>query len=250
MSEGKIQQIGSPIEIYNEPANSFVADFIGESNILNGIMIEDERVEFAGHQFECVDKGFTMNEPVDVVVRPEDIYIFELSDAAQFTGKVTSSIFKGVHYEMMVTTPEGFEFLIQDYHCFEVGKTVGMLVKPFDIQVMKKERNCNTFEGTIVDKTHVRFLGANFECSNTQNLANGTAVKVKVEFGNVSLQDNQEDGMLSGVVSFILYKGNHYHLTISTDNNEQIFADTHDVWDDGDQIGISISAKSIQIENL
>ena len=249
MSEGKIQQIGSPIEIYNEPANSFVADFIGESNILNAIMIEDELVEFAGHRFECVDKGFAPNEPVDVVVRPEDIYIFELSDAAQFTGQVTSSIFKGVHYEMMVTTPEGYEFLIQDYHCFEVGKTVGMLVKPFDIQVMKKERHCNTFEGTIVDKTHVRFLGATFECANT-TLANGTEVNVKVEFRNVILQDNQEDGMLSGVVSFILYKGNHYHLTISTSSNEQIFLDTQDVWDDGDQVGISISPNSIQIEPI
>ena len=124
MSEGKIQQIGSPVEIYNEPANSFVADFIGESNILNGVMIEDGLVEFAGHRFECVDKGFTPDEPVDVVVRPEDIYIFELSDVAQLTGFVTSSIFKGVHYEMMVTTPEGYEFLIQDYHCFEVGKSV------------------------------------------------------------------------------------------------------------------------------
>ena len=249
MSEGKIQQIGSPIEIYNEPANSFVADFIGESNILNGTMIEDELVEFAGHRFECVDKGFAPNEPVDVVVRPEDIYIFELSDAAQFTGQVTSSIFKGVHYEMMVTTPEGYEFLIQDYHCFEVGKTVGMLVKPFDIQVMKKERHCNTFEGTIVDKTNVRFLGTTFECANT-TLANGTEVNVKVEFRNVILQDNQEDGMLSGVVSFILYKGNHYHLTISTSSNEQIFLDTQDVWDDGDQVGISISPNSIQIEPI
>jgi spermidine/putrescine transport system ATP-binding protein len=248
MSEGKIQQIGSPIEIYNEPANSFVADFIGESNILNGIMIEDELVEFAGHQFECVDKGFAPNEPVDVVVRPEDIYIFELSDAAQFTGKVTSSIFKGVHYEMMVMTPEGYEFLLQDYHCFEVGKTVGMLVKPLDIQVMKKERHCNTFEGTVIDKTHVRFLGTNFECGGIADLSGGMTVKVKVEFGNVSLQDNQEDGMLSGVVSFILYKGNHYHLTISTANNESIFVDTNDVWDDGDRVGISISAKSIQIE--
>ena len=250
MSEGKIQQVGTPIEIYNEPANAFVADFIGESNILNGVMLEDELVEFAGHQFECVDKGFAPNEPVDVVVRPEDIYIFELSDAAQFTGQVTSSIFKGVHYEMMVTTPEGYEFLIQDYHCFEVGKTVGMLVKPLDIQVMKKERVCNTFEGTVVDKTHVRFLGTTFECADTKGLANGTEVRVNVEFGNINLQDNQEDGMLSGVVSFILYKGNHYHLTISTANNESIFADTHDVWDDGDRVGINISAKSIKVEAI
>ena len=111
-------------------------------------MIRDNLVEFAGHQFECVDKGFEPNEPVDVVVRPEDIYIFEMSDAAQLRGQVTSSIFKGVHYEMMVITPEGFEIMIQDYHGFDAGRTVGMRIKPFDIQVMKKERHCNTFEGS------------------------------------------------------------------------------------------------------
>lgn len=249
MSEGKIQQIGTPIEIYNEPINSFVADFIGESNIMNGMMIEDGLVEFAGHQFECVDKGFAPNEPVDVVVRPEDIFIFDVSDAAQFTGLVTSSIFKGVHYEMMVTTAEGYEFLIQDYHCFEQGKTVGLRVKPFDIQVMKKERLCNTFDATIVDKTHIRFLGTSFECADTKGLASGTEVKVKVEFGNISLQDNEEDGMLGGVVSFILYKGNHYHLTISTSSNENIFVNTNDIWDDGDRVGINIRPENIEIVN-
>jgi len=248
--DGVIQQIGTPIEIYNEPANAFVADFIGESNILNGIMIEDELVEFAGHQFECVDKGFAPNEPVEVVIRPEDIYIFELSEAAQLSGKVTSCIFKGVHYEMMVSTPEGYEFLIQDYRNFEPGHTVGLRVKPFDIQVMKKERHCNTFEGTVVDPTHVRFLGTTFECADTKNLTDGTSVKVKVAFGDINLQDNQEDGMMSGVVSFILYKGNHYHLTILTGNNEHIFADTNDVWDDADSVGISISPKKIQIEPI
>jgi len=115
---------------------------------------------------------------------------------------------------------------------------------------MKKERHCNTFEGTIIDKTHVRFLETTFECANMPDLANGTEVKVKVEFGNVNLQDNQEDGMLSGVVSFILYKGNHYHLTISIGNNEHIFVDTSDVWDDADCVGISISPESIQIETI
>jgi spermidine/putrescine transport system ATP-binding protein len=141
MSEGKIQHIGTPTEVYNEPINAFVADFIGESNILNGVMIEDSLVEFAGHKFQCVDKGFAQNEPVDVVIRPEDIYIFEMSEAAQFSGQVTSSIFKGVHYEMMVTTPEGFEFMIQDYHFFEVGKTVGLKVKPSDIHLQYFRRN-------------------------------------------------------------------------------------------------------------
>jgi spermidine/putrescine transport system ATP-binding protein len=247
MREGVIQQIGTPAQIYNEPINSFVADFIGESNILNGTMIEDCLVEFAGHRFECVDKGFGANEPVDVVIRPEDIYVFEKLDAAQFSGQVTSSIFKGVHYEMMVTTPEGFEILVQDYNCFEAGETVGMRVKPSDIQVMKKERLCNTFVGTIVDESHVRFLGNTFECSDTRGLENGTEVKVKVDFRNIVLYDNEEEGMLRGVVSFILYKGNHYHLTVLTEENEDIFLDTHDIWDDGDRVGVSILPESIQI---
>ena len=250
MSEGKIQQIGTPTEIYNEPVNSFVADFIGESNILNGLMIKDNLVEFAGHQFECVDKDFGENVQVDVVIRPEDIYIFDLSEAAQFTGKVTSSIFKGVHYEMMVMTPEGFEFLIQDYHCFEVGKTVGLRVKPFDIQVMKKERLCNTFEGTMVDKTHVRFIGHTFKCLENNQFATGSKVNVSFSFGDVILQDNEEDGMLSGGLSFILYKGDHYHLTVCTDDDENIFVDTNDVWDDSDRVGITIPPEAIKISAL
>jgi spermidine/putrescine transport system ATP-binding protein len=249
MREGKIQQIGTPTEIYNEPANSFVADFIGESNILDGVMIKDGLVEFAGHRIECVDKGFAPNELVDVVIRPEDIYIFEMSEAAQFSGLVTSSIFQGVHYEMMVTTPEGFEIQIQDYHCFSPGKTVGLRIKPDDIHVMKKERLCNTFEGTTIDKSHVEFLGSTFKC-NHHNFSGGTEVKVKVDFGNMILHDNEEEGMLSGVVSFILYKGNHYHLTVITDENEHIFVNTSDTWDDGDRVGISINPESIHIENL
>ncbi len=250
MREGEIQQIGTPTEIYNEPANSFAADFIGESNILDGIMLKDNLVEFAGHQFECVDIGFAPNEAVEVVVRPEDIYIFEMNEKAQFSGQVTSSIFKGVHYEMMVTTPEGYEFMIQDYHSFEPGKTVGLRVKPFDIHVMKKERHCNTFEGSIVDKSHVRFLGKNFRCEDSQSFQSGARVNVKVDFQNVILQDNQEDGMLKGVVNFILYKGNHYHITVLAEGNRNIFADTNDIWDDGDLIGISIAPESIQLEIL
>lgn len=248
MSEGVIQQIGTPTEIYNEPINSFVADFIGESNILNGTMIEDCKVEFMGHEFECVDKGFGNNVPVDVVIRPEDIYIFEKLDAAQFTGQVTSCIFKGVHYEMMVTTTEGYEVMVQDYNQFDVGDTVGMLVKPFDIQVMKKERVCNTFEGTVVDKSHVKFLGCTFECTEAGQFESGDEVLVKVDFKDIALLDNQRDGDLSGFVSFILYKGNHYHLTIQTKDNDHIYVDTNDIWDDNDRVGITIIPEVIKIE--
>ena len=247
MSEGKIQQIGTPIDIYNEPINSFVADFIGESNILNGIMVKDKLVSFAGHEFECVDEGFGEQAPVDVVIRPEDIYIFEISDAAMLTGTVTSSIFKGVHYEMMVQTSEGYEFMVQDYHCFDIGQEVGLLVKPADIHVMKKERICNTFKGKLIDSTHVEFLGCTFECAEVTGIEPNSSVKVEVDFKHVVLEDNEEDGRLTGEVKFILYKGNHYHLTVFTDWDEDIFVDTNDVWDDGDRVGIVIAPENIRV---
>ena len=250
MSEGKIQQIGTPMDIYNEPINSFVADFIGESNILNGVMVKDEKVRFAAHEFDCVDKGFGENMPVDVVIRPEDIYIFDPQDAAQVNGVVTSCIFKGVHFEMWVKTDEGYELMVQDYHCFEVGRRVGLRVKPSDIHVMKKERTCNTFEGSMVDETHVEFLGKSFECLPQEGLAQGDKVSVEVDFSNVNLQDNEEDGVLSGDVNFILYKGNHYHLTVGTDSGEDIYVDTNDVWDNGDWVGISIAPEHIRINKL
>ena len=247
MNNGHIQQIGSPIDIYNEPVNSFVADFIGESNILNGTMIKDKQVSFAGHEFECVDEGFGEQMPVDVVLRPEDIYIFEPSEAAMLTGTVTSSIFKGVHYEMMVQTPNGYEFMVQDYHPFEAGSEVGLLIKPFDIHVMKKERICNTFEGKLIDATHVEFLGCTFECKEVTDIEPNTPVKVEIDFKDVILEDNEEDGRLTGEVKFILYKGNHYHLTVFTDWDEDIFVDTNDVWDDGDHVGITIAPDKIRI---
>lgn len=246
MSEGKIQQIGTPTDIYNEPVNSFVADFIGESNILNGIMVKDKVVRFAGHTFDCVDEGFGEMAPVDVVLRPEDIYIFDLSDAAMLRGIVTSCIFKGVHYEMTVLTPEGYEFVVQDYHMFPVDAEVGLRIKPFDIHVMKKERVCNTFEGKMIDSTHVEFLGCPFECKE-QAITAGESVTVEVDFDKVSLEDNEEDGTLTGEVKFILYKGNHYHLTVLSDWDEDIFVDTNDVWDDGDRVGIRIAPGDIRI---
>ncbi len=246
MSEGKIQQIGVPTDIYNEPVNAFVADFIGESNILNGVMIRDKLVRFCDTEFECVDEGFGNFVPVDVVIRPEDLYIFPVSDAVQLSGRVQSSVFKGVHYEMTVLC-NGYEFLVQDYHHFEVGTEVGLIVKPFDIHIMKKERLFNTFEGKLMDETHVEFLGSTFECRPAQGIPSSTPVTVEVDFDQVILLDNEEDGVLTGEVKFILYKGNHYHLTILSDWDEDVFVDTQDVWDDGDRVGISVPPDGIRV---
>ncbi len=137
MNQGYIQQMGTPEQIYNEPENAFVADFIGESNIVPGIMLRDELVEIFGAKFACVDKGFGVNKPVDVVIRPEDIDLVEPSQGT-LTGVCTHLIFKGVHYEMEVTTPDGFEWLVHSTDMCPVGKEVGIHVDPFDIQIMNK----------------------------------------------------------------------------------------------------------------
>ena len=136
MSEGKIQQIGTPIDIYNEPQNAFVADFIGESNIVDGVMREDYRVTFSGHTFECVDKGFAKNENVDVVVRPEDVDIVS-EEKGMLRGVVTSVTFMGVHYEIIVDI-NGFKWMIQTTDFVDVDEHIGLFIEPDAIHIMKK----------------------------------------------------------------------------------------------------------------
>ena len=136
MNKGVIQQMGSPEDIYNEPANAFVADFIGESNILSGIMIEDYKVKFSNNVFSCVDGGFNKNEDIDVVIRPEDIEITTL-DKGMLTGKVNSVTFKGVHYEIEVET-ENNKWIIHNIKSANVGSTVGLIIDPESIHIMRK----------------------------------------------------------------------------------------------------------------
>lgn len=247
MNKGKVQQIGKPVDIYNEPINPFVADFIGDSNILNGIMKEDRKVLFMYHEFECVDEGFAKDEHVDVVIRPEDIYIMQHNDSAMISGKVTTCIFKGVHYEMTVMTDNGYELTIQDYNAFEAGQEVSLIIKPSDIHVMHKPVKQNCIEGVVKDSGHVSMLGTEFECSNVGNLEPGTQVHVEFPFDSVELMDYVEDGTTSGMVSFILYKGNHYFLTVTAESGEDIYVRTQDVWDDGDMTGIRISPDKITV---
>lgn len=137
MKEGTIQQIGTPEDIYNEPKNAFVADFIGESNIIDGVMKKDFLVCFAGHDFECVDKGFGECENVDVVIRPEDIKL-QKGSGGMLQGEVLSVTFKGVHYEMLVADSSGYKWIVHSTAMEPVNTIVGMKIDPFDIQIMKK----------------------------------------------------------------------------------------------------------------
>ncbi len=143
MDSGKIQQIGTPQDIYNEPTNAFVADFIGESNILDGVMLSDYLVEFFGRKFSCLDAGFEPNEPVDVVIRPEDIDIVE-PIKGDLVGTVTSVTFKGVHYETIVDF-KGFKWMIQTTDFYDVDRTIGIKLNPEDIHIMKKSEYSGMF---------------------------------------------------------------------------------------------------------
>jgi spermidine/putrescine transport system ATP-binding protein len=149
MNQGYIQQIGTPEDIYNEPKNAFVADFIGESNILPAIMVEDRLVNILGANFACVDSGFGKNKPVDVVIRPEDIDLVAPYDGI-ITGRVTSLIFKGVHYEMDVMA-NGFEWLVHSTDLSPVGAEVGIKVDPFDIQIMNKPESVDE-EAVVINE--------------------------------------------------------------------------------------------------
>jgi spermidine/putrescine transport system ATP-binding protein len=137
MRKGKIQQIGTPLDIYNEPQNVFVAEFIGESNILPGIMHEDYLVSFSGRKFQCVDRGFAADEPVDVVVRPEDIQLVA-PEKGMISGEVLNEVFMGVHYEMQIRCGS-FDFLVQSTVKEERGTEVGMIIPPDGIHIMRKD---------------------------------------------------------------------------------------------------------------
>ncbi|MFI3167166.1 MAG: polyamine ABC transporter ATP-binding protein [Bacillota bacterium] len=268
MNEGVIQQIGKPTDIYNEPINAFVADFIGDSNILSGTMKKDYLVHFDGVDVECVDGGFEENEPVDVVIRPEDIYIVDRTMKEGYHhGEVISCIFKGVHYEMGVKTESTTEYYVQDTKARQIGEQVSIYVDSEDIHIMHKMHLTNTFSGVVSDFCEVEFAGEVFDC-NTNQLAKGATlsedkrpidasgneisfkgdkVKVEIDFADVELTDNQEEGTLAGEIKTILFKGNHYHLGVKTEYGDMFYVDTTDVWDDGDRVGIKIHPEKIRL---
>ena len=143
MNDGKIQQIGSPVDIYNEPVNAFVADFIGESNIVDGFMLADKKVRFSGHTFECLDGGFDKNEPVDVVIRPEDVDVVP-ADKGMLTGVVSSVTFKGDYYEIIVDVG-GFKWMLETSDYAAPDTTIGLFIEPEAIHVMKKSEFSGQF---------------------------------------------------------------------------------------------------------
>lgn len=248
MRYGEIQQIACPEKIYDEPANAFVADFIGESNILSGIMIEDLKVEFCDTIFTCVDTGFKPNEPIDVIIRPEDLKIKKVDDKNSIMqATVLSSVFKGDHYQVTLMANEN-EFISHDTANYNIGDIVGLYIKPFDLHIMQKTRIINEIETVITSENKVNICGEDFECITT--LPAGTKVKVSIDFDHVEITDNKEDGKLSATVYNSIYKGSYYQCIIRTDDHYNFFVDTDDDWLKGDRVGINIAKENIIVEIL
>ncbi len=246
MRLGEIQQIASPEKIYDEPANAFVADFIGESTILSGVMLEDYKVEFCDTVFECVDKGFKKNEPIDVIIRPEDLKIKKVDDKkALLKAKVLSSVFKGDHYQITLLANEN-ELVAHDTDTYDVGEIVGVYIKPFDLHIMHKTRIINEIDTIITGENLVEICGTDFEC--VTDLPIDTPVKVSIDFDDVEITDDEGDGMIGATVLSSIYKGSYYQAILSTDDHYIFFADTDDDWLKGDRVGINIAKDKIIIE--
>lgn len=250
INDGVIQQIGTPKKIYDEPANAFVADFIGESNIISGVMVKDFSVKFLDTLFECEDKGFGKNEPVDLVVRPEDIKIYPAdSEKGQLAGKVLSAVFKGTWYEMEIEA-NGYEFTVQSTAEAKTGDEVRLGIKPDGIHIMKKLRTVNEFRGEVSGENTVDFCGGTFEFNNADSLEKGAPVLVKVGFDGVELTDDEADGVIGANVTQTLYKGTYYQVQIYTDTDEDFYIDTTDEWDIGDRVGVKIDADKLGVSLL
>ncbi len=265
MADGVVQQIGTPTDIYNEPANTFVADFIGESNIFNGTVVGEKKVKFCGKTFDCVD-DFEKNEPVDVVVRPEDIIMCSPEDG-KLVGEVISVVFKGIHYEITAKVGK-YELVIQSTESRKLGEKIGMNVGAEEIHLMRPKFTTNFFDGVITKRNTVEFADGEFECDVTQLYAGShldeegylitaegeqidlTGVEVRVEVGlnDVTISDDENAGGTTGHIISIIYKGDHYRLIVRTDENEEdfIFA-TEDLWNENDFVSVIVPKEKIKL---
>lgn len=265
MSDGYIQQIGTPEDIYNEPKNAFVADFIGESNIFTGVMHADKNVRFCGKTFPCEDVGFEKDEPVDVVVRPEDVKIVDVADG-QLKGLVTSVVFKGIHYQILVQCGR-YEIEVRSTTAPNVGETVGLCVEPNGIHVMRKVFRVNRFTGVITKRNTVEFGDGEFACDVTQLYkgskldeegylitAKGekidltdTEVNVEVGLHDITMSDDLSDGGAQGHIISLIYKSEYYRYIVRTDNEEDYVLACEDLWNENDLVSLVIPPEKIKL---
>lgn len=264
MKDGQIQQIGKPEDIYNEPANAFVADFIGESNIYVGSMFGDKKVRFLGKVFDCVD-DFPLHEKVDVVVRPEDFKITKPEEGT-VKGKITDCIFKGIHYQYTIMVGKN-EVLVQSTKEMPLSIEVGLTVKPDLIHIMKRNISSNVYEGYINKNNQLCFAEANWECDVTSLIKNShideegylvdekgkkydlTDAEVTVEVGmnDIEISDNLDDGNITGEIIEMVYIGDHYQVIVRTEEEDDFVIDTEWTWNENDIVSVKIAPEKLHI---
>lgn len=263
MSDGMIQQIGTPEEIYNEPNTVFVADFIGESNIFNGKMSGKKAVMFCGAEFPCLD-DFPVGSDVDVVVRPEDIGM-AAANAGQLNAVVRSVIFKGMHYEITLESGEN-EIVMRSTKLAAIGEVLGLTIEPDGIHVIPSDTSVNRYEGVITALDKVAFADGEFGCDVTMLYPGsriehnglmdregkkinviGTSVNVKVPVASVTMSDELEAGDVTGHIISLIYKGDHYHYVVRTKSGADFHLHDKDLWNEEDHVSISVPAERIQL---
>ena len=264
MSEGRIQQVGTPVEIYNEPNNAFVADFIGESNIYNGLMTGKLKVKFCGAEFECLD-DIAEGSTVDVVVRPVDV-ILTTPDAGRITGTVASVIFKGMHYEITVLSGKN-EIVIRSTRDAVAGSDVGIMIEPDGIHVMPVEKIQNRFDCTLTRDYKLNFMegefdidiaklypgshmedGVLFNASDEEILTEGVNVILSINPEDIAMSDNEKEGIICGHIINLIYKGDHYHYVVRTDAEEDFIVDDEYLWNMNDYVSLVIPQENMSIE--
>lgn len=265
MSEGKMQQIGTPEDIYNEPINAFVADFIGESNIFNGIMTGELKARFCGGEFVCVD-DVKEGTHITAVVRPEDV-ILTAPEKGIIRGNVTSVIFKGIHYEITVESGKN-EIVAQSVNSAVPGERVGVYVEPDNIHIMIAEDNTNIFDGEINKNYELEYNGRVLDVSLTDIIkgsrmsedgtlldAGGSEIdieKVKIKISiqpqSIELTDDQEEGLVQGCISNMIYKGDHYSYVIHTDLEQDFVVDDEYLWNMEDQVGLVMPVEKMKFK--
>lgn len=256
MSEGEIQQIGTPEDIYNEPKNAFVADFIGESNIFNGIMTGKLKARFCGAEFVCLD-DVEVGTKVDVVVRPEDVIITTPEQGA-VKGVVTSVVFKGVHYEITVESGRN-EIVIQTTKSAKVGDRVGLNVEPDGIHIMISETAINKIESSV-NRNYALGVFDGKISSDLTKIVPGSAMKdgalvdahgevidreklkviVSILPEDIDMSDDEEAGIICGHIINLIYKGDHYSYVVRTDNEEDFIVDDEYLWNMEDRVSLII----------
>ena len=255
MSEGRIQQIGTPEDIYNEPKNAFVADFIGESNIFNGIMTGKLLARFCGGEFACVD-DIEEGTLITAVVRPEDV-IITAPEEGTIRGHVTSVIFKGIHYEITIESGKS-EMLVQSVKSQKVGDYVGMKVDPDNIHIMIAEDHTNYFAADInaehrleynnkvIDTSVTKIIpGSKRDASGNIIDSNGdvidpskTKIMIAIQPQDIQMTDLVDEGLVDGYISNLIYKGDHYSYVIHADIEQDFIVDDEYLWNMGDHVGL------------